>query len=452
MTTADHILQLARDRAVARRMRPELRPTWREIARAEQVAPDGDWATWLYMAGRGSGKTRAGAEWVHEQIAAGCRRIALVGGTASDVRDVMIEGESGILATARTGVRPDYEPSRRRLTWPSGAIATAYSAEEPERLRGPQHDGAWADELGAWKYEAAWDMLMLGLRLGTNPRSLVTTTPRPTKLVRSLLSNSNTAVTRGSTYDNRDNLAPSFFSSTITRYEGTRLGRQELMGELIEDVDGALWSRAILDASRVGRSRVCSFDDHSEMTVEEKAEHYLLSVHLTRIVTAVDPAGSAREGSDETGIVVAGIGDCDCNGKRERHGFVLADSSGKYSPQGWASAACRAHFANNGDRIVAEMNFGGDLVKTNIQQYDPNIPFTPVHASRGKAVRAEPISALWEQGKMHLVGSFAALEDQMCNFVVGLSGGPATDDRVDAMVWAFSNLMITGGAARITWV
>ena len=392
--SSDPILQMARDRAVARRMRPDGRPDWRDIARAEQIAPAGDWRSWLYMAGRGAGKTRAGAEWVHEQVAAGARRVAIVGSTAADVRDVMVEGESGIIATAPASARPVYEPSRRRLTWPNGAIATTYSAEEPERLRGPQHDTAWADEVGAWRYAMeAWDMLMLGLRIGDDPRIVVTTTPRPTPLVRHLLEAETTATTRGTTYDNRANLAPAFLDQIVSRYEGTRLGRQELLGELIEDVEGALWTRTALDESRVPDSRICTFDDHEGMTSAERGEHDAATIHLTRIVTAIDPAGSAREGSDETGIVVAGIGPCDCKGVEERHGFLLADRSGKYTPQGWASAACLAHYEHRGDRVVAEMNFGGDLVKTNLQQYDPDVPFTPVHASRGKAVRAEPISA-----------------------------------------------------------
>jgi len=383
--------------------------TWRDVARVEQVAPAGDWSTWLYMAGRGSGKTRAGAEWVHEQIAAGCRRIALVGATAADVRDVMVEGESGILATARPGARPDYEPSRRRLTWPGGAIATTYSAEEPERLRGPQHDGAWADELGAWKHEATWDMLMLGLRLGADPRSLVTTTPRPTKLVRSLLSTASTITTRGSTYDNRANLAPSFFDSIITRYEGTRMGRQELMGELIDDVPGALWTLSLLDGLRVPAAP-----------------------DLARIIVAVDPAVTSGAESDETGIVVAGIG-------ADGHGYVLADRSCRMSPDGWARRAAQAYHEYQADRLIVEDNQGGEMVAFLLGTVDATVPIKRIRASRGKRLRAEPVAALYEQGRVHHVGVYPDLEDQMASFT---GDGGEHDDRVDALVHALTEVML----------
>jgi len=382
---------------------------WRDRARPEQVAPAGDWTTWLYMAGRGAGKTRAGSEWVHEQIDAGCRRIALVGATAADVRDVMVEGESGILATARPGMRPVYEPSRRRLTWPNGAIATTYSAEEPERLRGPQHDAAWADELGAWRYSETWDMLMFGLRLGQRPQALVTTTPRPTALVRAILANPSSVLTRGTTYDNRDNLAPSFFDAIITRYEGTRLGRQELMGELIDDVPGALWTMRQLDDLRVQQAP-----------------------DMARVIVAVDPAATSGPESDETGIVVVGIG-------VDGHGYVLDDRSCRMSPDGWARRAAQAYHEFEADRLVVEDNQGGEMVEFTLGTVDGTVPVKRIRAARGKRLRAEPVAALYEQGRVHHVGGLPQLEDQMGSFT---GDGGEHDDRVDALVHALTEVML----------
>lgn len=404
----DSVQQYAEELALVRAKTARV-PGWRSIARAEQVAPDGDWTTWLYMAGRGAGKTRAGAEWVHEQIDGGCRRIALVGATAADVRDVMVEGESGILATARPGMRPVYEPSRRRLTWPNGAIATTYSAEEPERLRGPQHDAAWADELGAWRYSETWDMLMFGLRLGAKPRALVTTTPRPTALVRAIMASPTTRVTRGTTYDNRANLAESFFDAIITRYEGTRLGRQELMGELIEDVPGALWTMRQLDESRAAKAP-----------------------DLSRIIVAVDPAATSGPESDETGIVVVGIG-------VDGDGYVLADRTCRMTPDGWARRAAQAYHEFQADRLVVEDNQGGEMVEFTLGTVDATVPVKRIRAARGKRLRAEPVAALYEQGRVHHVGAFPELEDQMASFT---GDGGEHDDRVDALVHALTEVML----------
>jgi phage terminase large subunit-like protein len=369
---------------------------------------------WLLLAGRGFGKTRTGAEYIRARVKArSALRIALVAPTAADARNVMVEGESGILAISAPADRPLYEPSKRRLTWPCGAVATLYSADEPERLRGPQHDAAWCDELAAWRYPEAWDMLMLGLRLGQDPRVVVTTTPRPTRLVKSLVADPSAVVTRGSTYENRGNLAPGFIEEIIRKYEGTRLGRQELEAEILDDMPGALWSRGLIEA---GRARQAP--------------------ELTRVVVAIDPAASSGGASDETGIVVAG--------KDERgHAWVLADTSGRYSPGDWAKTAIAAFRAHRADRVVAEVNNGGEMVEAMLRMIDANVPFTAVHASRGKQVRAEPVAALYEQGRVHHVGALPQLEDQMCGFAAReadrrLAGG--SPDRVDALVWALTDL------------
>jgi len=392
--------------------------SWAAVARPNQLPPPGDWwQIWLLLAGRGFGKTRTLAEWVCNQVASGqASRIALVAATAADARDVLVEGESGILAVAPPWFRPIYEPSKRRLTWPNGAVATTFSAEEPERLRGPQHDAAVCDELGSWSRPETWDMLQFGLRLGRNPRCLVATTPRPTKLIRELLSREgrDVVVTRGSTYENRANLAPGFFNQVIRKYEGTRLGRQELNAELLEDTPGALWSQGIIDAAR----QVAAPD-------------------LERIVVAIDPAATSGEDADETGIVVVG--------KDHRgHGYILADASGKYQPIEWAKIAITAYRTHHADRIVAEINNGGEMAENTLRIVDPNIPFTAVRASRGKVTRAEPASALYEQGRMHHIGTFPQLEDQMTNFTSDFDRNAAgySPDRVDALVWATTELLV----------
>ena len=395
-----------------------LENSWPAIARPNQLPPAGDWwQIWLLLAGRGFGKTRTLAEWVCQQAAFGqASRIALVAATAADARDVLVEGESGILAVAPPRFRPIYEPSKRRLTWPNGAIATTFSAEEPDRLRGPQHDAAVCDELGSWSRPETWDMLQFGLRLGRTPRCLVATTPRPTKLIRELLAREgrDVVVTRGSTYENRANLAPGFFDQVIRKYEGTRLGRQELNAELLDDTPGALWSHSIIDAARQAAAP-----------------------NLARIVVAIDPATTSGEDADETGIVVVGKGN-------QGHGYVLADASGKYQPIEWAKIAIAAYRAHHADRIVAERNNGGDMVEATIRMVDQNVPVTTVWASRGKVTRAEPVSALYEQGRMHHVGTFPQLEDQMTNFTSDFDRQTAgySPDRLDALVWATTELLV----------
>lgn len=394
---------------------------WHTMARPEQLAPLGDWTIWLILAGRGWGKTRTGAEWVNEQVRQGKRRIALVGATAADARDIMVEGASGLLATAPSWNRPEYEPSKRRVTWPNGALATVYSADEPERLRGPEHDAAWCDEVGAWRLaREAWDNLQLGLRLGKRPQVVVTTTPKRIALLRELLAREggDVRVTRGKTRDNAANLAGTFMSTITARYEGTRLGRQELDGEMIEDVAGALWQRDWIDRDRIAPADL---------------------PQLVRIVIAIDPAVTSGEDADESGIIAAGK---DARG----HGYVLDDGSGRYQPHEWAAEAIRLYRQHMADRIVAEVNQGGEMVKATIHAVDPKLPFKSVHASRGKVTRAEPIATFYERGMVHHVGSFPTLEDQQCAFTADFDRRAAgySPDRVDALVWAMTELL--GGA------
>lgn len=328
----------------------------------------------------------------------------------------MVEGESGILSVCHKS-RPLYEPSKRRITWDNGAIATTYSADEPERLRGPQHDSAWADEPGAWKYATeAWDMLMFGLRLGKDPRVVATTTPRPIKLIRDLLASPGTHVTRGRTADNAANLAPQFMQQIVGRYEGTRLGRQELEGELLDDVPGALWQRKQIDDLRVD-----------------------VAPELVRIVIPIDPAMTSGENADETGIVPVGVG-------VDGHAYVLEDLSCRMSPDGWARRAVQAYRELEADRIIAEVNNGGDLVENVIRTIDSRVSYKAVHASRGKRVRAEPCAALYEQRKVHHVGMFTDLEDQMCTYVPDAYDG--SPDRVDSLVWGLTELML--GSQEVT--
>jgi len=335
--------------------------------------------------------------------------MALVGATAADARDVMVEGESGLLNVCPPWNKPRYEPSKRRVTWPNGALATLYSADEPDRLRGPQHDGALCDELAAWRYDDAWDQLMFGLRLGQRPRVVVATTPRPTSLIKRLLKAPTTAVTRGTSYDNRANLAPTFFAQIVAKYEGTRLGRQELNAELLEDVEGALWQRAsMIDAHRVE-----------------------VAPQLRRIVVGVDPSVADGGERDEAGIVVCGM-------SLDGQGYVLADHSLSASPDGWAKAAVAAYRTHSADRIVAEVNNGGAMVEATIRTVERGVSYKALHASRGKQTRAEPIAALYEQGRIHHVGAFPSLEDQMCGWVPGDS----SPDRMDALVWALTELML----------
>lgn len=406
--------------SIARRLADALASGgWRSTARPNQLPPPGDWNTWLLLAGRGFGKTRSGSEFVRENVEMGtAKRIALVAPTAADARDVIVEGESGILAVSSSWCRPDYEPSKRRLTWPNGAVGTLFSADEPDRLRGPQFDLAWCDELAAWTYASdCWNMLMLGLRLGKHPRCLVTTTPRPIRILKELIARegADVVVTRGSTFENAENLAAPFLLAVRARYEGTRLGRQELNAEILDDLPGALWSRAVIEAAR-----------HSgELPL------------FRRVVVAVDPAVTSGEDSDETGIVVAARG-------ADGRGYLLDDATGRYSPAEWAARAITLYDQHKADCIVAEGNQGGQMVRHTIESVRANLPIKIVHASRGKVARAEPVSALYEQNKIRHVGNFSQLEDQLCGFTSDFDRARAgySPDRLDALVWAFTELMV----------
>ncbi len=395
-----------------------------------QLPPEGEWKTWVILGGRGAGKTRAGAEWVRAEIEGArpldhgrSRRVALVGETIEQAVTVMVEGESGILACSPPDRRPLWDATRKRLLWPNGAEARVYSAHDPERLRGPQFDAAWVDELAKWKRsEEAWDMLQFALRLGENPRQVVTTTPRGVGVLKSILARESTVVTHAPTEANAANLAGSFLAEVRARYEGTRLGRQELDGVLLEDVEGALWTLAMLEACRVDKAPA-----------------------LDRVVVAVDPPVTGHAASDECGILVVGA---ETQGSpREWRAVVLEDASVTgASPQVWAEAALDAMRRHGADRMVAEVNQGGDLVETLVRNIDPLVPYRGVRASKGKAARAEPVAALYEQGRVRHVRGLGRLEDQMCRMTVRGYEGKGSPDRVDALVWAVQELLLDPAA------
>jgi phage terminase large subunit-like protein len=383
-----------------------IRYDWETLARDKQLLPPGDWDTWLINAGRGFGKSRTGAETVRiwkENFPI----IHLVAPTASDARDVMVEGEAGILAISPDHERPNYSSSNRRLTWQNGSKAILFSADEPDRLRGPQCYKAWADELAAWRYPDAWDQLQFGLRLGSHPQVIVTTTPRPTEIIKTLMADVKTYVTTGSTYENKANLAESFIKSLVRKYEGTRLGRQEIFAEILDDIEGALWKYAMIEYVRV-------------------------LPEMIRIVVSVDPAVTNNKTSDETGIVVCGLG-------RDKIGYVLEDMSGTYTPLDWAQKAIDLYYKWNADRIVAEVNQGGDMVGTIVRSIDSRVPYMAVHVTKGKKVRAEPVAALYEQHRVKHYGSHAGLEVQMTSWDARSEKSP---DRIDAMVGGITELML----------
>ena len=404
--------------------RLRLQYAWELHARESQMPPEGDWDTWLILAGRGFGKTRTGAEWVRAQVENNqAGRIALVARTIPEAQSVMIEGESGIINVSPPWNQPIYEPSKRKLTWPNGAFALAFSSHEPDQLRGPQFDAAWCDELASWEYpNESWDNLAFALRLGHRPRSVVTTTPKPIEIVRSLPNRPGVHVTRGSTYDNQDNLPPTLFTQLIDQYDGTSIGRQEIYAELIDEDEDALWKREWIEKAR-------------------------LSAYppIARIVVSVDPAMSSKPTSSETGIVVVGAD------MHREHAYVLADESARLTPQGWALRTVHLFDKFGATRIIAEDNAGGDLVRSTLKAAVPRtLPYKGIKARSGKRIRAEPVAALYEQGRVHHVGRFPKLEDQMCTWTPDL-GSSYSPDRADALVHAITELMLERNPVKI-WV
>lgn len=399
---------------------------WRFWARPKQIAPPGNWLTWAIVSGRGFGKTRTGAEFIRENVcgstplAAGrCSRIALIGETTSDVRDVMVEGESGLLSVHPPGFRPLYEPSKRRLTWPNGAVATLFNGTEPDQLRGPQFDLAWIDELAKLAYmQEVWDELQMGLRLGDNPRQVVTTTPRPLQLLKKIMADPTTIVTCGSTYENASNLAANFVETMRRQYEGTRRGRQELYAEILDDNPYALWRPEWIEKGRT------KFGTQPE---------------LSKIFVAVDPPVTSGENADECGIICGGVS------ADSQIAFVLEDASIKgLTPRQWAERTVSRYYKWQADAVVVETNNGGALVTDTLRAVDSSVPIRAVVASRGKVIRAEPVAALYEQGKVRHVGQFSDLETQMIEFTSDFNRKAMgySPDRVDALVWLISELML----------
>lgn len=401
----------------------ELLWDWRFWARPKQLPPEGDWATWVLLAGRGFGKTRSGCGWVHERaMASPGRWAALVAKTPADARDYMIEGPGGLIRNTPPWERPDYEPSKRRVTWPNGSWATVYSDEEPDQTRGFSGDTAWLDEFAKFKNaQETWDNLQFGMRevSSDRPRRLITTTPRPIPALRKILAARTTILVVGTSHENRVNLDPTWYKETVKGYEGTRLGRQEVNAEILDDVPGALWTRAIIDDARMELGTPVP--------------------DMQRVVVAVDPSGSSGkedDSSDEVGIVVVGKG-------VDGLGYVLADYTCSLSPSGWGRRVAEAYDTHSADAVVVETNFGGDMARHVINTANKSIPVKDVKASRGKVVRAQPISALYEQKRMrHFTPGLEKLEDQMCSMTNDGYLGEGSPDRMDALVWGASELML----------
>lgn len=389
---------------------------WLEHARSNQKIPEGAWQTWLILAGRGFGKTRTGAETIRQWAVSGVyRRIALVASSIQEVRSVMIEGESGLLAVHPRHERPQYQPSKRRLIWPNGAVATFYGGETYEQLRGPQFDAVWVDELAKFRaHEALWQQLQLCLRLGENPRAIITTTPRTLAFLQRLIQDPTVHVTRGTTFENAQNLSPTYLAQMQRQYHNTRLGAQELYAEILTETQGALWQRRMLQ--------------YQEAPFDEVGQY-----NLERIVIAIDPATTHHDKSDETGIIVVGL-------DAQKRAYVLEDMSGRWSPNDWGQRVAEAYWRYRADRVVAEVNKGGDLVERVLKAVDPAISYKAVRATRGKYTRAEPIAALYEQGRVFHHRPFSDLETQMCDYVPNITH--KSPDRMDALVWGLTELML----------
>tara|TARA_R110001592_G_scaffold12848_6_gene60427 strand:- start:259 stop:1515 length:1257 start_codon:yes stop_codon:yes gene_type:complete len=396
-----------------------IRLKWIKSARPKQITPKGDWSIWLILAGRGWGKTLTGA---HDMAWYGLKnpdsRLAIVAPTFADGRDTCIEGESGLLSVLNDNVIANYNRSLGELQLKNGSRYKTFSSDTPERLRGPQHHRAWCDELGSWKYSETWDQMMFGLRLGEDPRVIVTTTPKPIPIIKELAKKDDVFMTSGSTFENKDNLADSSLKQLKEKYEGTRLGRQELYAEVLEDLEGSLWNREMIDKAMI---------KYNEKLPDFK-----------RVIVAVDPAVTANKTSDETGIVVCAI---DYKGKF----YILNDLSGKYSPDSWAKKAVEAYEGYKADKIIAEVNNGGDLVQKVVKTIDPNVSYKAVRATRGKFVRAEPIAALYEQNRVKHIERFSSLEDQLCSYNPEISS--QSPDRLDALVWGLTELSARSGTA-----
>jgi phage terminase large subunit-like protein len=405
----------------------ELGYDWGFIARPKQLPPVGRWSTWMLRAGRGFGKTKTGAETVRLLVESGeYGNGALVAATAADARDIMVEGPSGILAVSPPWFCPIYEPSKRRLTWPNGATATLFSAEEPDRLRGPDKDFAWCDEIAAWqRLQETWDMLQFTLRRGSDPKCIVTSTPRGLKFLRDLEKDTTTVTTRGTTYENTRNLAAPFLKKIRDKYEGTRLGRQEIGAEILDDNPGALWKRGHIDAKRL-----------------TPAEFAQLGSVVSRVVVALDPATTSSSDSDENGIVCVGAGMCSCNGKPALHGFVFDDASEILSPNDTCIRVLNLYEMRMANKVVGETNQGGDWIESLLRAHDKtkSLPYHGVHAKDGKRLRADPVSALYEQRRVHHVGSFPKLEDEMTQWDPNVT--LESPNRIDALVHGLTYLMV----------